>query len=74
MKISSWITPGICGIALWLPALFCKCKGYKTIGFRTVDLPSIWISLHPGLTDKADNAIHVYCEKICISFTEKILF
>ncbi len=64
---------GIGGLALWLPALLLLFKGYKTIGFRPLDLPSNWISLHPGLTKNAVRFIARRCENTLKKFTEKIL-
>ncbi len=73
MRIGKLHTAGLGGLALWLPALLLLFKGYKTIGFRPLDLPSNWISLHPGLTDKAIRFIVNHCEQTLERFTGKIL-
>jgi len=73
MRIGKLHTAGIGGLALWLPALLLLLKGYKTIGFRPLDLPSNWISLHPGLTGKAVRFIFGRCEQTLEHFTGRIL-
>jgi hypothetical protein len=49
MKIGSWNTPGLSGLALLLPMLILTLKGYRIKGLLSVDMPSNWISVHPGL-------------------------
>jgi len=73
MKLSKLFLPGIGGIALWLPAIMLLLKGYKPIGFRPVDMPSNWISIHPGLRKKVVDSIHNRWELILGKFTDKIL-
>ncbi|MBN1822523.1 MAG: EFR1 family ferrodoxin [Prolixibacteraceae bacterium] len=72
MKISKIFTPGLSGLAQICPALMLWLKGYKIIGFRPVDLPSNWISLHPGLRQKVVFSIFLRCERIVKRFSEKI--
>ena len=73
MKLFKQHTPGIGGIALWLPALMLIFKGYRTIGFRPLDMPSNWIFLHPGLTSNAVHFITQRCTKTLTTFTNKII-
>ncbi len=73
MKLYKIFMPGISGFALIIPALILRIKGYKCIGFRPVDLPSNWISLHPGLKNKVIESIFIRCEKIVRNFAGKIL-
>jgi Pyruvate/2-oxoacid:ferredoxin oxidoreductase delta subunit len=73
MKLFKLFLPGLSGVALLLPAFMLWIKGYKCIGFRPVDLPSNWISLHPGLRRKVIESIYCRCEKIVRRFTLKIL-
>jgi ferredoxin len=40
---------------------------------RSIDLPSNWISLHPGLKEKVVISMHQRCKCIAITFAEKIL-
>lgn len=73
MKLYKLFIPGLSGVALLLPAFMLWIKGYRCIGFRPVDLPSNWISLHPGLRIKVIESIFERCEKIVRKFTRKIL-
>ena len=73
MKLFKLFTPGLSGIALLLPALILKLKGYKIRAYRPIDLPSNWISLHPGLRKKVVDSIFNRCKRIVDSFSEKIL-
>ena len=72
-KFGNIFLPGLSGIALWLPALVLWLKGYRIIGLRSIDLPSNWISLHPGL--KNENVISIYqrCRLITHQFAQDIL-
>ncbi len=73
MKLWKIFTPGVSGMALLLPAFMLMIKGYKCIGLRPVDLPSNWISLHPGLKNNVIDSINDRCEKIVRQFAIKIL-
>jgi len=73
LKLFKLHISGIGGIALWLPALMLIFKGYRTIGFRPLDMPSNWISLHPGLTSNAVRFITQHCTKTLTTFTNKII-
>ena len=70
MKIGRIFLPGLSGVALWLSALVLLIKGYKIVGLRSIDLPSNWISLHPGLADKTVLSIYERCRKITGQFAE----
>jgi Pyruvate/2-oxoacid:ferredoxin oxidoreductase delta subunit len=54
--------PGLSGVAQLLAALVFLVKGYRVVGMRPVDLPSSWISIHPGLRDDTIRAIYERCE------------
>jgi Pyruvate/2-oxoacid:ferredoxin oxidoreductase delta subunit/flavodoxin len=58
MKIGSFITPGLTGIAFILSSLFLKRKGYKIVGQIPFDMPSNWISIHPALNERTVKFIH----------------
>ena len=73
MKLFKLHTAGLGGLALWLPAFILFLKGYKIIGFRPLDMPSNWISLHPGLTSKAVKFIYQSCSTTLNNFSNKIL-
>ncbi|PLW96776.1 MAG: hypothetical protein C0591_08060 [Marinilabiliales bacterium] len=73
MKISKLFTPGINGFALILPALILRLKGYRIVGYRPLDMPSNWISIHPGLRQKVINSIVNRCQRITKKFAEKLM-
>jgi Pyruvate/2-oxoacid:ferredoxin oxidoreductase delta subunit len=73
MKLYKIFMPGLSGVALILPAFILWLKGYQCIGFRPVDMPSNWISLHPGIRKKVAESIFIRCEKIVRNFAGKIL-
>jgi ferredoxin len=54
LKFGKIFTPGISGSALFLISLILFIKGYKVRGAMSVDMPSNWLSLHPGM--KINNA------------------
>jgi Pyruvate/2-oxoacid:ferredoxin oxidoreductase delta subunit len=58
MLIGKWITPGLTGIAFYLASLILFLKGYRILGMVPVDMPSNWISIHPGLNDRTVKYIH----------------
>jgi Pyruvate/2-oxoacid:ferredoxin oxidoreductase delta subunit len=72
MKLYKFFMPGLSGVALVLPAFILWLKGYKCIGFKSVDMPSNWISLHPGLKRKVTESIFGRCEVIVRKFAGKI--
>jgi len=57
MKMYKLFTGGLNGVAIYLPAFMLKLKGYSIRGWRSIDLPSNWISLHPGIRDKVVESI-----------------
>ena len=72
MKINKVFMPGLSGIALLLPALILMFKGYRLHGYRSIDLPSNWISLHPGLRKKVIDSIFKRCDRIVNKFGNRI--
>jgi Pyruvate/2-oxoacid:ferredoxin oxidoreductase delta subunit len=73
MKLSKVFTPGLSGLAQLFPALVLLLKGYQIVGLQPMDLPSNWISIHPGLRKKVVDSIFKRCESITKTFAEKIL-
>jgi Pyruvate/2-oxoacid:ferredoxin oxidoreductase delta subunit len=73
MKLSKLFIPGLSGIALMLPAFMLWLKGYKCIGFKSVDLPSNWISLHPGIKKSVIESIYTKREPQVKKFANGIL-
>lgn len=73
MKIGSWNTPGLSGLALLLPMLILTLKGYRIKGLLSLDMPSNWISVHPGLFPSAVEFIVHKCHTKVDRFSAKIL-
>jgi ferredoxin len=73
MKIGKFFVPGLSGIALWLAAFILIFKGYKIIGLLSIDLPSNWISLHPGMKQNVVQSIFERRKKDVQTFAKKIL-
>ncbi len=72
MKLSKFFLPGLSGITQFLPAVILMLKGYNIVGMQPVDLPSNWISLHPGLKEKVVKSICERWQNIITGFTDKI--
>lgn len=72
-KFFKFITPGLSGMGLWTPAILLKLKGFSIVGLRPIDMPSNWISIHPGLPDSWINEIIAYCETKVKKSVSKIL-
>ena len=58
MLIGTWNTPGVSGVAFYLSACFLKWEGYAVKAMVPVDLPSNWVSLHPGLNERTVQFLH----------------
>lgn len=58
MLIGKLITPGLTGIAFYLSALILLIKGFSIKAILPVDMPSNWISLHPGLNTRTVKYLH----------------
>lgn len=73
MKLWKLFMPGLSGIAMYFPALILFFKGYKIKAMYPVDLPSNWISLHPGLRQSVISSMVTYYETLTRNFAQKIL-
>ncbi len=73
MKMGKFYLCGISGLAQLLAALVLILKGYKVVGMRPVDLPSNWISVHPGLRNKVAASMFERCERNTRRFAKDIL-
>lgn len=73
MKLWKIFTPGLSGVALILPALILLLKGYRIKALKPVDLPSNWISVHPGVRQKVTDSIYDHWEKNVRQFANIIL-
>ncbi len=72
MLIGKYITPGLTGIAFYLSALFLKLKGYAIKAMYPVDLPSNWISVHPGLNKRTIEFLHIKNKERIYKFAQKV--
>lgn len=73
MKLSKLFMPGLSGLAMYFPALIMLLKGYKIRSMYPVDLPSNWISLHPGLKPKVIDSMFDHYRALTRRYAEKIL-
>jgi ferredoxin len=73
MKLSKLFLPGLSGIAILLASLVLLLKGYRIVGMRPIDLPSNWISLHPGLKEKVIVSMHEHYHKKAVCFIDQMI-
>lgn len=73
MKLSRWFLPGLSGIAQYLPAFMLLMKGFRIVAMKPIDLPSNWISLHPGLKDSVVKSIYERWKRKTRIFAGRIL-
>jgi len=64
--------PGLSGLAQFMYAILLWIKGYKVVGMKSIDLPSNWISLHPGLREKVIVSMFQHYREKTRSFADKI--
>jgi ferredoxin/flavodoxin len=58
LKAGKLFVQGISGMAQYFSAFILFLKGYKVSGMYPVDLPSNWISFHPGVKTKVLESIY----------------
>jgi ferredoxin/flavodoxin len=73
MLIGKWITPGLTGIAFYFSAAILILKGYSIKGMIPVDMPSNWISLHPGLNERTIKYLHIKNKERVLRSADKII-
>ncbi len=73
MLIGNFNLPGLSGAAFLFSSLILKIKGYSIAGTKPVDLPSNWISLHPGLNSRTIQILHEKQKAKVLDFGEQIL-
>ncbi|MEI6577635.1 MAG: EFR1 family ferrodoxin [Bacteroidota bacterium] len=73
MLIGKFITPGMTGIAFYLSAIILIIKGFSIKAILPVDMPSNWISLHPGLNNRTVKYLHEKNKERVVVFAQKIL-
>ena len=74
MKMYKVFFPGLSGIAQLLPLLVLILKGYKLKGLLPLDMPSNWISLHPGIRQKVVDSIVKRCNGIVNRFCSRVFY
>jgi ferredoxin/flavodoxin len=72
MLIGNWVTPGLSGATFYFASLILALKGFKTKSFFPVNLPSNWISVHPGLNKRTIEIIHRKEKERVLKFGTKI--
>lgn len=73
MKLYKLFMPGLSGLAQILPAIIFFFKGFSVKGLQPVDLPSNWISLHPGLKQKVVSSMYERIKIKIDKFSGKML-
>lgn len=73
MLLGKWNVPGLTGIAFYFSALVLKLKGYSIRAMFPVDLPSNWISVHPGLNDRTVKYLHERNREKVNRFAQNVL-
>ncbi|MFZ4740728.1 MAG: EFR1 family ferrodoxin [Bacteroidales bacterium] len=73
MLIGKYITPGLTGIAFYLSAIILIIKGFSIKAILPVDMPSNWISIHPGLNHQTVKYLHERNKERVTVFAQKIL-
>jgi ferredoxin len=72
-KIGGSYTPGVEGTATFLVSLILGLKGYNVRGAIGIDMPSNWISLHPGLPPSTVTGIVRRARQRVVTFMDTIL-
>lgn len=72
MKLGKYFLSGLSGLAQFMYAIVLLIKGYRVIGMKSIDLPSNWISLHPGLKEKVIVSLFDHYHNKTKIFAEKI--
>lgn len=73
MLIGKWITPGLSGITFYFSAFILRLKGYHIKAMFPVDLPSNWVSVHPGLNARTVKFLHERNKERVTAFAIKTL-
>jgi len=73
LKMGKIFVPGLSGIAWMFAVLVLWIKGFSIRGIRPVDLPSNWISLHPGVRQPVVVSMHEHWYKKVQQFAARIL-
>ncbi len=71
-RIYNIFIPGISGMAQLVPLIILLVKGYRLAGLLPLDMPSNWISIHPGMAPWVFNPIVERCNRIVKRFATRI--
>ena len=72
MRIGRFVTPGLSGVTFYLASIILGMKGYSIHAMFPVDMPSNWISLHPGLNQRTIEYLHKVNRDRVRKFAEKV--
>jgi len=73
LKMNKLFIPGLSGLAQYFPSLILRLKGYCVVGQQPIDMPSNWISLHPGVRESVSVSMHERCKTISERVIDKLL-
>lgn len=73
LKLGKYFLPGLSGMAQYFSAMILWLKGYLIMGMHPIDLPSNWISLHPGLKYNVIESIFIRRQKETEQFASKMI-
>jgi Pyruvate/2-oxoacid:ferredoxin oxidoreductase delta subunit len=72
-KLGRLFLPGMEGTAGYLVAAILAAKGYRVRGVAGIDMPSNWIALHPGFSQKNARAIIERAKPVAEAFFDTVL-
>lgn len=73
LKMGKIFLPGLGGMALYFSALILMTKSFRIVALKGIDLPSNWISFHPGIRQKVVDSIIKKRKAESIKFAENLL-
>lgn len=72
-KFGKVFLPGLSGTAIYIISLILLLKGFKVLGGQGLNMPSNWMSLHPGYSPESAAAIIARSKSSNDRFIENIL-
>lgn len=73
LKAGKYFLPGLSGMTQYFSALILLIKGFKIVGMHPIDLPSNWVSFHPGVKPKVVKSIYEKRKRETERFALKII-
>jgi len=73
MKAGKLFLPGLSGMAQYFSAIILWLKAYRIRSMYPVDLPSNWISFHPGIKESVVKSIYSRRKKQVERFVQRLL-